>query len=145
MSLQETRNHYFLNKFIEIKQERNKINLEDHLKFYTGHLVDEPDDSEVNGAFIGSLFIGTIKSFQHGKFYIEPIRRYRKLDETGTIIYHEDDIDFSVFESNKTPNESTILTQNKSMGCGTSFNKINSWLETNHKKTENFEVNFFKK
>ena len=124
LTLHETKQTNFANKLIEI--DKLKINLDDQVRFYEGFLNDEPNgESEVTGAFVNSLFLGSIRSKKHGRFFIEPIRRFEPIDESAMIIYHEDDLDLADFEPKSNANDS--------IGCGKSFDNVNAWLENQHK------------
>ena len=66
---------------------------DDDFQLYEGRLADEPHTSSVFGTIIDGVFVGTINSPKHGKFYVESSKRYEVADEDAhAIVYHEDDV-----------------------------------------------------
>ena len=120
-------------KVIEINDAKLK---DDDLKrsfdnFYTGHLVEEPEDSYANGIVLNKNFYGTIKSKRLGNFYVEPGKRYSNnnisLEKYESIIYDEKHL-----KTERILRKRSATPDSEPASCG--YEKVKHWMNTEQEK-----------
>lgn len=105
--------------------------------YYDGVLLDEPDDSYVNGIlFEKRLFFGTIQSKKYGNFIIEPSKRYNITNsDSESIIYNEKHLKVDKLLKKRSVNPSKSKVDGfDTAGCAFSNEDVKSWMQTEQKK-----------
>ena len=105
--------------------------------YYDGVLLDEPEDSYVNGIlFEKRLFYGTIQSHKYGNFIIEPSKRYNiTSSDSESIIYNEKHlkVDKLLKKRSVSPSKSKVGDFDTA-GCAFSNDDVKNWMQKEQKQ-----------
>lgn len=99
------------------------------MKTYDGYLVDDPENSYVDGIVIDNEFYGSITTPSMGNLYIESAKRYSKYINSNAIMYAEEDIKLDSLRSKR----STDGTQ-EHVGCGSADKIIDKKMKDEQEK-----------